>query len=228
MSICRKVKLDFDYSIDNNILSRVTEFNDLGITITTKLSWCENVKTVSSKAHSMVGMIKRSVGFNSPIDVKDIIKLERVQRQASKFILNDYVSPYYERCTALSILPLYFRREIIDLCFLYSYLHGKLSCENSSNFELACPHNALRSDQQGSRFKLPLCKTVQFQCTYFYRTARLWNTLPFVIRDASSLRIFKKNRNELYLTMVNGYLSCHQPLMTRDGGLRCRYSCVGR
>ena len=125
MSICRKVKIDFDYSIDNNILSRVTEFNDCGITITSKLSWCENVKTVSSKAHSMVGMIKRSVGFNSPIDVKlqlylahvrsileycspmwspnhvkDIIKLERVQRQASKFILNDYVSPYHERCTA--------------------------------------------------------------------------------------------------------------------------------
>ena len=70
MSICRKVKIDFDYSIDNNILSRITKFNDLGITITTKLSWCENVKTVSSKAHSMVGMIKRSVGFNSPIDVK--------------------------------------------------------------------------------------------------------------------------------------------------------------
>ena len=111
MSICRKVKIDFDYSIDNNILSRVTEFNDLGITITTKLSWCENVKTVSSKAHSMVGMIKRSVGFNSPIDVKrqlylahvrsiieycspmwspnhvkDIIRLEQVQRQASQLL----------------------------------------------------------------------------------------------------------------------------------------------
>ena len=228
MSICRKVKIDFDYSIDNNILSRVIEFNDLGITITSKLSWCENVKTVSSKAHSMVGMIKRFVGFNSPIDVKrqlylahvrsileycspmwspnhvkDIIKLERVQRQASKFILNDYVSPYHERCTALSILPLCFRREIIDLCFLYSYLHGKLSCDYSSNFELACPHNGLRSAQQGVLFKLPLCKTVQFQCTYFYRTARLWNTLPFVIRDASSLQIFKKNLNELYLAMVN-------------------------
>ena len=228
MSICRKVKIDFDYSTDNNILSRVTEFNDLGITITSKLSWCENVKTVSSKAHSMIGMIKRSVGFNSPIDVKrqlylahvrsileycspmwspnhvkDIIKLERVQRQASKFILNDYVSPYHERCTALSILPLCFRREIIDLCFLYSYLHGKLSCDYSSNFELACPHNGLRSAQQGVLFKLPLCKTVQFQCTYFYRTVRLWNTLPFVIRDASSLQIFKKNLNELYLAMVN-------------------------
>ena len=41
MSICRKVKTDFNYSIDNNILSRVTEFNGLGITITTKLSWFE-------------------------------------------------------------------------------------------------------------------------------------------------------------------------------------------
>ena len=220
MSICRKVKIDFDYSIDNNILSRVTEFNDLGITITTKLSWCENVKNVSSKAHSMVGMIKRSVGIDvkrqlylahvrsileycSPNHDKDIIKIERVQRQASKFLLNNYVSPYHERCTALSILPLCFRREIIDLCFLYSYLHGKLSCDYSSNFELACPHNGLRSAQQGVLFKLPLCKTDQFQCTYFYRTARLWNTLPFVIRDVSSLQIFKKNLNELYLAMVN-------------------------
>ena len=38
---------------------------------------------------------------------------------------------------------------------------------------------------------LPLCKTDQLQCTYLYRTARLWNTLPFVIRDASSLQILK-------------------------------------
>ena len=88
----------------------------------------------------------------SPSHVKDIIKLERVQRQAAKFILNDYVSPYHERCTALFILPLCFRRERIDLCFLYSYFHGKLSV---------------------------------------------------VIRDASGLHIFRKNLNELYLTMVN-------------------------
>ena len=70
MSICRKVKIDFAYCIDNIILSRVTEFNDLGLTITTYSSWYVNVKTVSSKAHSMIGMIKRSVEFNSPIDVK--------------------------------------------------------------------------------------------------------------------------------------------------------------
>ena len=68
--------------------------------------------------------------------------------------------------------------------------------------------------KQGVLFKLPLCKTVQLQCTYFHRTAHLWNTLPFVIRDASSLQIFKKNLNELYLTMVNLF----------DGNNRCTWS----
>ena len=58
--------------------------------------------------------------------------------------------------------------------------------------------------KRGVLFKLPVCKT-QFSSNVliFYRTVRLWNTLPFVIRDASSLQIFKKNLNELYLTMVN-------------------------
>ena len=100
--------------------------------------WGVNTEDSGTQAHTP-GSMSGSVGFNSPIDVKrqlylahvrsileycspmwspnhvkDIIKLERVQRQASKFILNDYVSPYHERCTGLSILPLCFRREIID------------------------------------------------------------------------------------------------------------------
>ena len=53
--------------------------------------------------------------------VKGITTFKLMQRQAGKFNLNDYVSPYHERCTALTILPLCFRREIIDMCFLYSY-----------------------------------------------------------------------------------------------------------
>ena len=52
-------------------------------------------------------------------------------------------------------------------------------------------------------FKLPLCMTVQFQCTYFYRTARIGNALTLVIRDTSGLHIFKKSLIELYLAIVS-------------------------
>ena len=171
MSICRKVKIDFDYSIDNNNLSKVTGLNDLGITITTKLSWCGNVETVSSKAHSMVGMIKRSVGFNSPMDV-NMVKRKLYLAHARSIL--EYCSQMWSpthnqiRTGATSSFKIHSQwlcfilsRKMHSIFYLafaqYSYLHGKLSCDYSSNFELACPHNDLRSAQQGVLFKLPLC-----------------------------------------------------------------------
>ena len=89
-------------------------------------------------------MIKRAVGYDSPDSVKrqlylshvwsvleycspvwspylvtEIASLEKVQRRATKFILNDFSDiSYRDRCIKLSLLPLSFRREIHDLCFL--------------------------------------------------------------------------------------------------------------
>ena len=95
-----------------------------------------NVNYIWLMSGVLLSIIEYCSPMWSPSHLKDIIKLERVQHQASKLILNNYVSLYHERCTAISILPLCFRQEIIDLCFLYSYLHGKLSGDYSSNFEL--------------------------------------------------------------------------------------------
>ena len=47
MSIYRKEKIHFDYSMENNIISMITDLNDIRITITFNLFWCENVGTVS-------------------------------------------------------------------------------------------------------------------------------------------------------------------------------------
>ena len=72
-----------------------------------------------------------------PANVKDILLLERVQRHATKYILNNYSHmSYAERCINLSILPLCFRREIIDLVLFYKYLHNYVDCDFSSYFEL--------------------------------------------------------------------------------------------
>ena len=49
---------------------------------------------------------------------------------ATKYILNIYSDmSYAERCIQLSILPLCFRREIIDLMLFYKYLHNYVDCD---------------------------------------------------------------------------------------------------
>ena len=82
--------------------------------------------------------MKRTVGFNAPYRVKlhlyttlvkpsivysyskaDLNQIERIQRKATKYILNDYVSDYPTRLHNSKLLPLSFIKDINDLCFLY-------------------------------------------------------------------------------------------------------------
>ena len=48
----------------------------------------------------------------SPYQVNEIMRIERVQRHVTKFILNEYSSDvsYRDRCLTLGILPLCYRR----------------------------------------------------------------------------------------------------------------------
>ena len=50
--------------------------------------------------------------------VRDITTLERVQRRATKFILNDYISPYKSRLQQLNLLPLMYIYKPTDLMSL--------------------------------------------------------------------------------------------------------------
>ena len=49
--------------------------------------------------------------------IKDIHSLERVQRRATKYILNDYSSDYKSCLMNLKLLPLMYIYEINDICF---------------------------------------------------------------------------------------------------------------
>ena len=102
------------YMLDHNALERVDTINDFGVTVTSNLSWSKNIKSISAKANSLLGMIRRSISFDAPSPVKfqlyishirSILKycspiwshanlknnllLERVQRHATKYILNN-------------------------------------------------------------------------------------------------------------------------------------------
>jgi len=60
--------------------------------------------------------------------MKDIMSLERVQRRATKFILNDYSSNYKYRLVKLGMLPLMCVYELANIMFFIK----SLRCPNSS------------------------------------------------------------------------------------------------
>ena len=137
ISISRKsVVPNFKYCLDNNFLQHTDKIVDLGVIIDTKLSTRDHVVKTASKAHTVLGKIKRAVGYDSldsvirqlylshvrsvleycspvwsPYLVTEIASLEKVQRRATKFIPNDFSDiSYRDRCIKLSLLPLSFRK----------------------------------------------------------------------------------------------------------------------
>ena len=145
----KKVPINFTYTINNKPVRRVQSMKDLGVAVTSDLSWNSYINTLVSKCNRMMGMIKRSLGYKAPINVTSYLystlvrsnlehcstvwspfnfnemqALEFIQRAATRYILQYPDVEYSERCTTLNLLPLSFRRDCADLIFFFKYSHG--------------------------------------------------------------------------------------------------------
>ena len=119
------------YSIENVPISVSQSHRDLGVMVRGDLSWSDHFSHICSRAYCFLYQIGRSFSSMAHISVKkrlylsvvrsklsycsqlwrpllkkDILLLERVQRQATKYILSDYTSNYKARLLSLHILPL--------------------------------------------------------------------------------------------------------------------------
>ena len=96
------------------------QHKDLGVTFSIYLHWTEHYNTIIAKAYLTLGLLRHTFNVNSisakkqlcisfvrsqllycsqlwrPQLLKDIFILERVQRRATKYILNDYQLSYKE------------------------------------------------------------------------------------------------------------------------------------
>ena len=225
----------FNYCIKGEPIERVTEMKDLGIIIENTLSWNNHVNKTIAKANRVLGLIKRTVGFNSPEHVKlqlykslvrsnleycsqawngltaiNRVKLERVQRAATRYILSYPDMSYVQRLSKTNLLPLSFRRDVLDLKFLYKCINGQylLNVDTFINFT-GSSNVATRSTDDPSLIKPPRCKTTTFQKAYFNRMYRSWNLLPTHIRNASTIESFSRQLKKfLYMKVPNFSPEC--------------------
>ena len=119
-----------------------------------------------------------------PYLIKDIESIERVQRKATKYILNDYHSDYKARLSQLQLLPLMHWFEIQDILFLVKCLQQPTNYTEITSL-VTFTFAITRAGQSGNRLKVKFAKTNYTRHFYFARISRIWNAIPSNVIDLS-------------------------------------------
>ena len=193
---------DTSYHINYRDLSKVTKHRDLGIIFTENLSWHSHHEAIVAKTYKSLGLLKRvfkhtispqvkrtlyltfarpKLSYCSPLWrpflIKDILLLERVQRRATKFILDNYSMDYKSRLTQLKLLPLMYFYKLTDILFAIKSFKNPT---DSFNIFQHLQYN--KSGTRSSNTKLSHKTSINAISanSYFCRLPRLWNALPII------------------------------------------------
>ncbi|CAB3998163.1 Hypothetical predicted protein [Paramuricea clavata] len=164
----KKTTTEFPYTIKNKTLAVTTEEKDLGVWVTSNLTWSKHTLDRCAAANRMLGFVRRSateitdkrirralylavvrpaLGYAtqvwSPQSVELINRVERVQRRASKFILGlPFMCDvsYKDRLISTELLPLSYWHEYLDLMFFFKAITGIVSISQNSLPERIAPN----------------------------------------------------------------------------------------
>jgi len=236
MSFARRSPSQFFYSLDNTILKSVSSNPYLGIQLSENLKWSTHINSITKKANCSLGFLRRNLKHCptvckrnaylalirplleygavvwDPYLKQDIDKMERVQRNAVRFIARDYRSTTPGFVTGLlnkHDLPLLKdRREQLRLTFYYRVVEGLVPAippeqflqaqkpgrmirpRNTSDYMTKNPiENYIRNNKKC--FKLPECNTEQYKQSFFPRTIAAWNHLDDSVVSSVSTESFK-------------------------------------
>ena len=186
----------------------------LGITINSKLNWSDHIANITSKASSVLGFLQRNFkkcpintkvslyksmvlpileygcAIWDPFTAKDIDNIEKIQRRAARFILNDYSwnTSVTQLLQKLNLPSLKSRRTCQKATMIYKIIHS-LVCIPSSHL---IPNTSKTRHHQYC-FRLPYSRLNAHLYSFFPSAIRIWNNLSSSIINSSSLDTFKKN-----------------------------------
>ena len=216
------------YSINSCVIQNDSQHKDLGIIVSSDLSWTNHIRYIAAKAYKILALLRRSFhNCNSvhskkllyislvrsqliygsqvwrPHLLKDIDALEAIQRRSTKFILNDYTIDYKSRLLSLQLLPLTMLYELNDILFFVKSLKKPNTSFNINNY-FTFSSNCTRS---ASHHKLvhKLARTNVIKNSYFYRLPRLWNALPPIDLNLSFLSIKHNLKQFFWNHFVNNF-----------------------
>jgi len=199
------------YVIGGTILAAVNTQRDLGVVISSDLSWSAHIQHIAGKANKMLYLIRKAFpncGVGNlgqfyktyirpileyagpvwhPTLQRDIALLESIQRRSTRLTLGTNRPPYEERLKMCRLTSYSDRKLRGDLIITFRALHEFFGCDMAFLFPLNV--NNLR----GHNFKLKKenFSTTARQCFLSNRIFERWNALPQEVVNATSVNSFK-------------------------------------
>ena len=153
---------------------------------------------VETRKKLYISLIRSQLVYGSqlwrPMLIKDITKLEQLQRRATKFILQDYDSDYKSRLLSLNLLPLMMMYELNDITFFISNVKNR-----SESFDIMkyVSFNSSNTRSGGNKLVHSRATNNSLRNLYFSRLVRLWNALPIFDLSLSEDTLRKKLKSFL-------------------------------
>ena len=200
-----------NYSLCGQSLSAVDTVSDLGVVVSSDLSVTKQVDAVVAKANRFVGFIRRHLRFLDPSSIetiyksyvrplaeyciqawrpwliKDVTRLEQVQRRVTKMVPEFRNLSYDDRRKRLNLPTVPERWTRGDNILAYQIFQQKCKLDVSEFFTLST------STTRGHNFKLAKhqVKLEVRRNDFAFRTVNTWNALPANAVNSSTLNGFK-------------------------------------
>ena len=205
----------YEYITPNGtILSPVDSVRDLGIKVTSSLTWSPHIRNIVDDANRMAAwilsvfstrdsevmttlfksLVRPRVEYSCPLwdpkKIGDIVLIEQVQRQFTARIKDHQHLHYYDRIAALKLMSLQRRRERYSILHLHKIIYHNVA----SDLNITTNYNTRRGLSvnippiiRGTKAKFQTVRDSFFTVS----APQLFNSLPKNIRDEEKFGPFK-------------------------------------
>jgi hypothetical protein len=218
ISLARKNKILNKYTMDGKDLTVTSSTKYLGVTIASDLKWNIHIDNITAKATKVLNFIKRNLKhcpnkikgkaflnyvrpqleFCStvwdPHTKENIAKIEKVQRRAARFTMNNYArqASVTEMLKELNWPSLQERRMYFNVVMLYRIGHSFVAIPFSILPPLATHSYSTRSHHHNQQFIIPQCRINSYKHSFIPRTVIVWNQLQDSAICSTTTESFKK------------------------------------